>query len=228
MSDFDSLVSAHRHGYAVAGPPAGRQLPEGSGIPGRSRRLLRPARRAAVRRNEINALEQTPDWSSTAVVIAYDDSDGWYDHVYSGVHNPSNTASVATPPGPQDFLNGAGICGGTGHAARAGRTAAAATGRACRCWSISPWAKRELRRPHADRPELDHEVRRGQLAAWTDRRVVRRDRRSAEPMFDFGGSRPGNSALYLDPTTGQPVDGELGAGLGSGLGGVLGRLGAGR
>jgi hypothetical protein len=28
---------------------------------------------------EINALQRTPDWHSTAVVIAYDDSDGWYD-----------------------------------------------------------------------------------------------------------------------------------------------------
>jgi phospholipase C len=41
----------------------------------------------------INELEQSPDWSSTAVLINYDDSDGWYDHVYSGVTNPS--ASVA-------------------------------------------------------------------------------------------------------------------------------------
>ncbi|MGZ4486053.1 MAG: phospholipase C, partial [Nocardioidaceae bacterium] len=29
---------------------------------------------------ELNALQQSKDWSSTAVVIAYDDSDGWYDH----------------------------------------------------------------------------------------------------------------------------------------------------
>ena len=27
------------------------------------------------------------------MVIAYDDSDGWYDHAYSGVHNPSQTAA---------------------------------------------------------------------------------------------------------------------------------------
>ena len=32
--------------------------------------------------NEINALQKTPDWKSTAVVIAYDDSDGWYDHAF--------------------------------------------------------------------------------------------------------------------------------------------------
>ncbi len=36
---------------------------------------------------EINELEKSPEWSSTAVVIAYDDSDGWYDHVY---HTPTN------------------------------------------------------------------------------------------------------------------------------------------
>jgi len=29
----------------------------------------------------INFLQQQPEWSSTAVIIAYDDSDGWYDHV---------------------------------------------------------------------------------------------------------------------------------------------------
>jgi len=27
----------------------------------------------------INHLERLPSWKSTAVVIAYDDSDGWYD-----------------------------------------------------------------------------------------------------------------------------------------------------
>ena len=29
--------------------------------------------------NTINALETSPFWASTAVIIAYDDSDGWYD-----------------------------------------------------------------------------------------------------------------------------------------------------
>ena len=39
--------------------------------------------------DEINALMKSPDWSSTVVFVNYDDSDGWYDHVYSGVTNPS-------------------------------------------------------------------------------------------------------------------------------------------
>jgi phospholipase C len=30
----------------------------------------------------LNRLQAYPEWAGTAVVIAYDDSDGWYDHVY--------------------------------------------------------------------------------------------------------------------------------------------------
>ena len=48
---------------------------------------------------EINALQSSPEWSSTAVVIAYDDSDGWYDHVY---HAPTN--------GSKDAANDAAAC----------------------------------------------------------------------------------------------------------------------
>jgi phospholipase C len=51
----------------------------------------------------LDALERSPDWSSTAVVIAYDDSDGWYDHVMSPIVSPSAA--------PSDALNGAGKCG---------------------------------------------------------------------------------------------------------------------
>ena len=44
----------------------------------------------------------------------YDDSDGWYDHVYSGVTNPSNTEA--------DALTGTGACGsGTPIAGQNGR-----------------------------------------------------------------------------------------------------------
>ena len=31
--------------------------------------------------NTINFLESLPEWNETAVIIAWDDSDGWYDHV---------------------------------------------------------------------------------------------------------------------------------------------------
>jgi phospholipase C len=52
----------------------------------------------------INRLQQLPDWSSTAVVIAYDDSDGWYDHVF--------TPPLAASHDPvYDGLEAQGVCG---------------------------------------------------------------------------------------------------------------------
>jgi phospholipase C len=53
--------------------------------------------------NAINALQQSPFWGSTAVVILYDDSDGWYDHQMGPIVNPSFSAAV-------DTLNGAATC----------------------------------------------------------------------------------------------------------------------
>jgi phospholipase C len=47
---------------------------------------------------EINALEKSPSWSSTAVVVTYDDSDGWYDHVapklLNGSTDPANDTAM--------------------------------------------------------------------------------------------------------------------------------------
>jgi phospholipase C len=51
----------------------------------------------------INFLQTLPTWSSTAVVIMYDDSDGWYDHQMGPIVNTST--------GPQDALTGPGACG---------------------------------------------------------------------------------------------------------------------
>jgi phospholipase C len=44
----------------------------------------------------INALQKSPQWKSTAVVVAYDDSDGWYDHVSPPVINGSHDAANDT------------------------------------------------------------------------------------------------------------------------------------
>ncbi|MFZ0796052.1 MAG: alkaline phosphatase family protein, partial [Candidatus Korobacteraceae bacterium] len=46
---------------------------------------------------------QSGSWASTAVVIAYDDSDGWYDHQQGQVINTSQTTA--------DGLTGNGLCG---------------------------------------------------------------------------------------------------------------------
>ena len=51
----------------------------------------------------INALQKSPEWADTAVVILYDDSDGWYDHQMPPVVNASFSKAV-------DTLNGSGVC----------------------------------------------------------------------------------------------------------------------
>jgi len=40
----------------------------------------------------INRLQRLPSWSSTAIVINYDDSDGWYDHVMAPIVNQSHSS----------------------------------------------------------------------------------------------------------------------------------------
>ena len=53
----------------------------------------------------INALQELPVWSSTAVFITYDDSDGWYDHVMPPIVNYSND------PANDSLLGPTGMCG---------------------------------------------------------------------------------------------------------------------
>jgi phospholipase C len=45
--------------------------------------------------NTINEIEQSKYWASTAIVITYDDSDGWYDHVAPPIVNGSNAPQDA-------------------------------------------------------------------------------------------------------------------------------------
>jgi phospholipase C len=42
--------------------------------------------------NTINQIEKSKFWKNTAIVIAYDDSDGWYDHQKPVIVNGSNTS----------------------------------------------------------------------------------------------------------------------------------------
>ena len=44
--------------------------------------------------HQINALQNSKDWDKTAVIIAYDDSDGWYDHAAPKVLNGSKDSSI--------------------------------------------------------------------------------------------------------------------------------------
>ncbi len=69
----------------------------------------------------LNFLQQTKEWKDTAVIIAYDDSDGWYDHQMSPIVNQSQTA--------MDALTGLGQCGSSANTALAGVTVEHAQGR---------------------------------------------------------------------------------------------------
>ena len=51
----------------------------------------------------VNAVQESKFWKSTAIVILYDDSDGWYDHQMPPIVNPSFNPTV-------DVLNAAGVC----------------------------------------------------------------------------------------------------------------------
>lgn len=50
----------------------------------------------------VSAVQASNAWDSTAIILAYDDSDGWYDHQAPPIVNPSSGAA--------DALNGAGQC----------------------------------------------------------------------------------------------------------------------
>jgi phospholipase C len=57
--------------------------------------------------NTINRLQATPQWREMAIIITYDDSDGWYDHVMPPIVNQSDDSA-------NDALFGLGTnCGTT-------------------------------------------------------------------------------------------------------------------
>jgi phospholipase C len=64
----------------------------------------------------LNAVMNSQEWASTAIIITYDDSDGWYDHQMPPIVNPSSSSLV-------DALGGTGVCTGvTGAASQQGIT----------------------------------------------------------------------------------------------------------
>jgi phospholipase C len=89
----------------------------------------------------INALQKSSFWSNTAIIIAYDDSDGWYDHQMGPLVNGSFTSA--------DALTGVMSCGTQGTTPMLPGPNSGATGVNGRCGLgvrqpflvISPWAK---------------------------------------------------------------------------------------
>ncbi len=55
-----------------------------------------------------NTIMKSPYWKDTAIIVLYDDSDGWYDHVYPPLVNASALSAL---PASSDALTGPGQCG---------------------------------------------------------------------------------------------------------------------
>jgi phospholipase C len=81
----------------------------------------------------INQIEQSPDWSSTAIIVTYDDSDGWYDHQMGSIIRQSNE--------PEDALNGPGKCGSSTSPTPAVLADRCGVGPRLPLLVISPWAR---------------------------------------------------------------------------------------
>jgi phospholipase C len=47
----------------------------------------------------INTIEQAPEWGHTIIIVTYDDSDGWYDHVYNVVNGSASARDAFSSPG---------------------------------------------------------------------------------------------------------------------------------
>jgi phospholipase C len=92
LSDFyTTLTSGNMPAVSFLKPPAYE-----NGHPGYSD----PLDEQTFLVNTINQIEQSPDWRSTAIVITYDDSDGWYDSKngpkVNGSDDPTLDSTVCT------------------------------------------------------------------------------------------------------------------------------------
>jgi phospholipase C len=205
-SDFDTLVGAISRGYLSPDHLPAVSFVKAPGYQDGHAGYSDPLDEQQFITTQINNLQHSPDWSSTAVVIAYDDSDGWYDHSYSGIHNPSNTATVANPPGPQDFLTGPGQCGDVAkQAPLAGENGRCGYGPRLPLLVISPWARHKaIDHTLTDQSSIIKFVEDN----WRLPRIPGSFDAIAGPLmhlFDFHG-RGHNPKLYLDPMTGQPIN----------------------
>ncbi len=152
----------------------------------------------------INFLQEQPDWDSTAVVILYDDSDGWYDHQMSPIVNQST--------GPADALTGPDACGtATNSLPGINSNNPHALGR-CGYGPrqpllvISPWARQNF---------VDHTVTdQTSVIRFIEDNWLAGQRlgkgsfdgiaSSISQMFDFTRERR-DGRLVLDPKTGEPT-----------------------
>jgi phospholipase C len=149
--------------------------------------------------NTINALQKTDEWNETAVILMYDDSDGWYDHVMGPIVTQSNTTD--------DQLIGLNSCGSPKANDISGGTQNGRCG-------YGPGMPFIVISPYAKKNYVDHRVtdQSSMTRFIEDNWGVSRigggstDAIAGEitGMFDFD-DRAKAGKLILDPTTGQVV-----------------------
>jgi len=137
----------------------------------------------------INAIMNSPYWNDTAIIISYDDSDGWYDHVLGPVVNQSAVAD--------DALAGSGDCGASTAVGTQGRCG---YGPRLPLLVISPFAKHN----YVDHRATDQSSILRFIEDNWDLGRIGEDSSDAKAgrlngMFDFNGE---TSKLILDPASG--------------------------
>ncbi len=91
--------------------------------------------------NLINQLQTYSVWNDMAIIIAYDDSDGWYDHVMPPIVSKSNTAADALTGSNVPGSPTVGDCGTPAAGAYLGRCG---YGPRLPLLIVSPWAKKNF------------------------------------------------------------------------------------
>ena len=143
----------------------------------------------------INRLQQRPEWANMAIIITYDDSDGWYDHVMPPIVSASATV--------MDGLTGTGSCGTPAPDSVQGRCG---FGPRLPLIVISPWARVN----YVDHTLTDQSsVVRFIEDNWKLDRIGDQSfdeyAGSLMSLFDFRPNAPRAGKLLLDPETGQVV-----------------------
>jgi len=172
-----------------------------------------PADEQAFVTREIDSLMRTSDWKSTVVIVNWDDSDGWYDHVYSGIANPSLS--------PADNLTNTTFSGPTsGRCGPNPQTKAPLAGEQGRCGFgprlpmlvVSPYAR--VNHVDSDLTDqasiinfIEYNWHLPGIPGSADQVLSRLDRSEGikfdlSGMFDF--KHPQGKALILNPSTGEP------------------------
>jgi phospholipase C len=152
----------------------------------------------------INFLQRQRDWDSTAVIIMYDDSDGWYDHQMGPILNTST--------GPADALTGPNACG-TAATSLPGINPAN-THALGRC-GYGPRLPLLVVSPLAKENFVDHSVTdQSSIIRFIEDNWLGGQRigqgsydgiaNSIVQMFDFHQRRD-DRRLFLDPNTGEPI-----------------------